>query len=73
MGEWISVNERLPDSSTPMETIDVWAYYRHDFPNSEWKQGKCRYYGEYDYWRSNDSPSDIEVSHWMPIPEPPKV
>lgn len=71
--DWIKVTpETMPPSSTALDTVDVWAYYKHDFPNSEWKQGKCRYFGRFDYWRSNDSPSDIIVTHWQPLPANPK-
>lgn len=61
MNEWISVKERLPE-----EGEDVLAYLGEGIFGICWllKDG---------YWETRDSflyPDD--VTHWMPLPEPPK-
>jgi len=60
--KWISVEERLPEPEK-----DVLVLYR----------GKYRCIGYYSedcgLWIINDAPTyDETVTHWMPLPEPPK-
>ena len=60
--EWISVYNRLPDSSN--EVI---------ITNGEFILGGYGWYGDYF---SNDYDDNIpleEVTHWMPMPAPPKT
>ena len=62
--EWISVKDRLPDS--PQQ--DVWAFTTNnemfvgflDDENDEW-------------WHSHGIAVIVDkVTHWMPLPDPPK-
>ena len=62
--QWISVNDRLPE---PWEQVLI--YSRHDFCESAF------YIGVPGKWRStwNHEMLDADsVTHWMPIPQPPK-
>ena len=77
MAEWISVKDRLPEEDTP---VLIYA------PNTGgiWMAGYC---GEYRvmqvqvrpaYWESYGSYDECmefkpqDVTHWMPLPEPPE-
>ena len=63
-GEWISVDERLPNTN---ENVLV---YVKGFPcfvytymgGNEWED-------DYGYWHRTE---DANVTHWMPLPEAPK-
>ena len=62
--EWISVDDRLPE---PWKQVLI--YSRHDFCES------ALYIGVPGKWRVtwNHEMLDADsVTHWMPIPEPPK-
>ena len=62
--EWISVNDRLPE---PWKQVLI--YSRHDFCESAF------YIGVPGKWRVtwNHEMLDADsVTHWMPLPEPPK-
>lgn len=59
--KWISVEDRLPE-----EGETVLCYYESDL------MGVCTRLHEiwedsYGYWESDDA-----ITHWMPMPEPPK-
>ena len=57
-GEWISVDERLPDSDGDFL---VWNDYNRAIVGHYWARGK--------YFISKA----VTVTHWMPLPEPPKM
>ena len=62
-GEWISVKDRLPEDNTNVlvyrgSLISVYTYIGHN----EWED-------DYGYWSRTD---DDGITHWMPLPEPPK-
>lgn len=62
MPRWISVEERLPE-----EKEDVAAIVRYN--ENVWEYGIAfRMDGS---WRMNVA-GRVEVTHWMPLPEPPK-
>ena len=82
MNKWISVDERLPEIET---TEKGWGNHRVDrsvrvLCACKQKSGKVLvkegYYELFDFkreptWRI---PGSIDsVTHWMPLPEPPKV
>ena len=64
MQEWISVDDRLPE---PWKRVLI--YSRYDFCES------ALYIGAPGIWRVtwNHEMLDADsVTHWMPLPEPPK-
>ena len=62
--KWISVNDRLPE-----EKVDCIVHYKHAYCNNDgyWAIGFCYYDGE----KFKLDPA-YKVTHWMPMPEPPK-
>lgn len=62
--EWISVKDRLPE-----EKVDCIVHYKHAYCDNDgyWAIGMCFYDGE----KFQFNPS-YKVTHWMPIPNPPK-
>lgn len=69
MAEWISVNEKLPKPYIPVLVC------RRMFGDG--KQGftiECinRLFGGDLVWNGDLKTFKSEVTHWMPLPEPPK-
>jgi len=73
--EWILVNDRLPEVDESdewrvesKESADVWCY------GELFGMVVARYSYRAKRWVSNMiwSPKGIEITHWMPLPEPPK-
>lgn len=62
--EWISVKDRLPE-----EKVNCIVHYKHAYCDYDgyWAIGFCCYDGE----RFMFDPA-YKVTHWMPLPEPPK-
>ena len=62
--EWISVKDRLPE-----EKVNCIVYYQHSYCNNDdyWAIGMCFYDGE----KFQLNPA-YKVTHWMPLPQPPK-
>ena len=65
MGEWISVEDRLPSIGETViffgvAGVMVGFFSGHNTRHSVWKS-----HSGYVLW-------DDEVTHWMPLPEPPK-
>jgi len=62
--EWISVDDRLPE-----EKMNCIVHYKHAYCDNDdfWAIGMCFYDGNKFqlYW-------SYKVTHWMPLPEPPK-
>ena len=64
MADWIPVTERLPDTCAPVLVCLRWGMDDYEITVGE-------------YWgKSKASPGwgtfDPYVTHWMPLPEPPK-
>lgn len=66
MAEWISVKDRLPEEKTDVLVFDrinktcTIGYYKKTFEDGYWNA----YYGKNNL-RYN-------ITHWMPLPKPPK-
>lgn len=61
--KWVSVKERLPE-----KTITACLVYADGYTRvADWTHDK---WGE-DFWFYVDGEYDPEVTHWMPLPEPP--
>ena len=62
--EWISVEDRLPE-----EKVNCIVHYKHAYCDYDdyWAIGFCFYDGE--KFRIDLS---YKVTHWMPLPQPPK-
>lgn len=62
--KWISVKDRLPE-----EKVNCIVHFKHAYCDNDgyWAIGTCFYDGNkfQMYW-------SYKVTHWMPIPEPPK-
>ena len=69
--EWISVKDRLPEKPKPNERLkicivsgiedgQIYVYYSEIYP-----------YGDLGGCFSVPGWSDMNVTHWMPLPEPP--
>ena len=61
--EWISVKDSLPQATEYVLIYD--SHYRNIY--------KAWYVGDIDVWFSNEYlPQFINITHWMPLPKPPK-
>ena len=62
--EWVSVKDRLPE-----EKVDCIVHYKHAYCDNDdyWAIGMCFYDGE----KFQFDPA-YKVTHWMPLPKPPK-
>ena len=62
--EWISVEERLPE-----EKVNCVVHYKHAYCDNDdyWEIGICFYDG-----KKFQFDSAYKVTHWMPLPQPPK-
>ena len=62
--EWISVDERLPE-----EKVNCIVHYKHAYCDNDdyWAIGICFYDGE-----KFQMDWSYKVTHWMPLPQPPK-
>lgn len=62
--EWISVNDRLPE-----EKVNCIVHYKHAYCDNDdyWAIGICFYNGE-----KFQMDWSYKVTHWMPLPKPPK-
>lgn len=63
--EWISVEERLPEADTDVLVITC---------HGSFKVARCNIYhnGTLVLWMTNDGLGEKAITHWMPLPEPPK-
>lgn len=62
--EWISVKDRLPE-----EKVNCIVHYKHAYCDNDdyWAIGICFYDGE-----KFQIGLSYRVTHWMPLPKPPK-
>ena len=68
---WIPVTERLPEDRTPVQVCYI-GYYGKEIGSDLLA---CRYEGLWCYWDGEPCSYDeckVKITHWMPLPEPPK-
>ncbi|ELT9073276.1 DUF551 domain-containing protein [Escherichia coli] len=58
---WISYSERMPDNNHDVLFFDVWGYIRIGWFSADDRS-----------WFTSDDGCCMEVTHWMPLPEPPQ-
>lgn len=68
MVEWISVKERLPECAEKKDENLGWLVYR---PKAQTKKIMTTFFHP-DWWKA-DNGSSQEITHWQPLPGPPKV
>jgi len=62
MNGWISVKKKLPEEGTDVLVTDGVACMVAKLDNTK----------TFYFWSNNSFWSNDEVTHWMPLPEPPK-
>ena len=67
VGEWISVDDRLPDARNDEYLVAVET--KHD---REHYTTTDHWVSQLQHWYIYDEKSEAVVTHWMPFPEPPK-
>ena len=69
MSEWISVNDRLPENYIPV------IVYCQNFGGIIFYDGQHIDDGELVGWESDGDCGypTLDVTHWMPLPEPPRA
>ena len=60
MGEWIPVSERLPEEE---QRVLVW---------SQSNGLHIAYLDLWQQWRDADDNHGKKITHWMPLPKPPR-
>ncbi|HCB2578835.1 TPA: DUF550 domain-containing protein [Escherichia coli] len=58
---WISCSERMPDNNHDVLFFDVWGYIWIGWFSADDRS-----------WFTSDDGCRMEVTHWMPLPEPPQ-
>lgn len=67
---WIPVTERLPEPETTVLVVYIGCNTKK--PHAD-MTAMC--YGDYWCWADGDIPGErcrVPITHWMPLPEPPK-
>lgn len=78
--EWISVNDKLPEivsthkryRNTIKKSIRVLCVCVQKSGKTMVKEGYCEWYNDYHEPRWQIPGTIDDVTHWMPLPEPPK-
>ncbi len=73
--EWISIKNKLPTEQEDVLTYGVVSGKKAGKEYSPVYVGfyECgAFYSSYDYYENNIYISLYNVTHWMPLPEPPK-
>jgi hypothetical protein len=71
---WISVNDRLPVQSSPEKRNFVIAWFNWKDGGKHWRSSHQFAERSNGHWRpiGGNGNFDEFVTHWMPLPEPPK-
>ena len=78
--EWVSVDDRLPDvvsthkghRDTVKKSIRVLCVCVQNSGKTMVKEGYCEWYNDYPEPRWQIPGTIDKVTHWMPLPQPPK-
>ena len=78
--EWISIEDKLPEvvsinkgyRSTVKKSIRVLCVCVQKSGKTMVKEGYCEWYNDYNEPRWQIPGTIDDVTHWMPLPEPPK-
>ena len=63
---WIPVSERLPEEGVEVLGYQSW------IPNAHWGYGWFTCVRRDGAWRESYEPDELpNITHWMPLPEPP--
>jgi hypothetical protein len=71
MAEWISVRDKLPEEKTAVLGFGVRSitYLKNDpFPATHIVYSRGEDEGWFTFWNGEY----VDITHWMPLPEPPK-
>ena len=73
VNQWISVNDRLPETNA-IGIAHILAYDKYEgVVKADYLDESANYrYGSDIFIISNTSAQLYKVTHWMPLPEPPK-
>ena len=68
MMDWIPVSERLPDIGVMVLAWFAWPHVDHSYRHVEMAEIST------GHWRPKGGNGNFDeyVTHWMPLPEPPK-
>ena len=70
MNNWISVKDRLPEDDLPNNKKQIKVLVVIKAKNGYTVRSQMRFLNIYNKWAWKYSAGDI--THWMPLPEPPK-
>ena len=65
---WVRVEDGLPEHETPVQAYDADPSHKYWLPG--YRFGVCTMDRIQDVWFG---PSDIQPTHWCPLPDPPSV
>lgn len=71
--EWISVNDRLPENKTIIDIVMFNGKRETDVNFDPSREGISRFYKYKDLPHFPEIETIFLVSHWMPLPELPKI
>jgi hypothetical protein len=70
--KWISVEDRLPDMETPvLGVLDGWVCAAMRTDDGDSWYWALHHMGPIDEPGSYEDIDDYNITHWMPLPEPP--
>ncbi len=72
-GGWISVEEALPEEGVPVQITYLGFLDKKPYSDgvAQWSIGTNGRNGGWE-WTFDDSGIDVEITHWQPLPKPPK-
>ena len=71
MSKWISVKARLPDDSDELVLVIASGKFRNTTLDESFELA-CYYKDDGWVLESYPDMENVRVTHWMPLPEPPK-